>query len=101
MESCDSYRLRVKPEYSYDSVYGHRIAQYDRYIGYCNATRERDECNCDGDRSKCTFYPEVRKSAFSENAAKVHNGGELLLTKQEVERLEQLTNELLDILKSK
>lgn len=27
----------------------------------CNGTRERDECDCDGDVKKCTFYPENRK----------------------------------------
>ena len=27
----------------------------------CNGTRERDECSCGGDRTKCDFYPEVRK----------------------------------------
>lgn len=27
----------------------------------CNGTREREECSCDGDESKCNFYPEKRK----------------------------------------
>ena len=27
----------------------------------CNGTRERDECSCGGDRTKCDFYPEVRE----------------------------------------
>lgn len=35
------------------------------------------------------------------SVAKVHNSRELLLTKQETERLEQLANELLDVLKRK
>ncbi len=29
----------------------------------CNGTRERDECSCGGDRTKCDFYPEVREKA--------------------------------------
>jgi hypothetical protein len=29
----------------------------------CNGTRERDECSCGGDRTKCNFYPEVREEA--------------------------------------
>ena len=29
----------------------------------CNGTRERDECDCGGDRIKCDFYPNVREKA--------------------------------------
>ena len=32
----------------------------------CNGTRERDECSCGGDRTKCDFYPEVREKALIE-----------------------------------
>lgn len=32
----------------------------------CNGTRERDECSCGGDRTKCDFYPEVREKAKRE-----------------------------------
>ena len=32
----------------------------------CFGTRERDECTCGGDRSKCDFYPEVREKAQEE-----------------------------------
>lgn len=39
------------------------------------------------------------KNASSENVAKVHRSGELLLDRKEVECLEQLAHELLDILK--
>lgn len=27
----------------------------------CNGTKEREGCSCDGDESKCNFYPEKRK----------------------------------------
>lgn len=30
-------------------------------IGACWKTTERNECDCGGDRAKCTFYPEVRE----------------------------------------
>ena len=30
----------------------------------CNGTRERDECSCGGDRTKCDFYPEVREKTI-------------------------------------
>lgn len=32
----------------------------------CNGTRERDECSCGGDRTKCDFYPEVREKTKKE-----------------------------------
>lgn len=35
-------------------------------VARCNGTRERDECSCGGDRTKCDFYPEVRKKAVQE-----------------------------------
>ena len=28
--------------------------------GTCNGTKEREPCKCDGDRSKCEYYPEKR-----------------------------------------
>lgn len=31
-----------------------------RNDGRCNGTREIDVCNCNGDESKCDFYPEKR-----------------------------------------
>lgn len=32
----------------------------------CWGTRERDECSCGGDRTKCDFYPDVREKALQE-----------------------------------
>ena len=32
----------------------------------CWGTKERDECSCGGDRTKCDFYPEVREKALKE-----------------------------------
>lgn len=29
----------------------------------CNGTKEREECNCGGNKAKCDFYPEVREKA--------------------------------------
>ena len=29
----------------------------------CWGTKERDECSCGGDRTKCDFYPEIREKA--------------------------------------
>lgn len=40
--------------------------EYEVEVGICNGTRERDECSCGGDRTKCDFYPEVRARAKKE-----------------------------------
>ena len=37
----------------------------------CNGTRECEECTCDGDESKCNFYPEKRKESKSMNTAEM------------------------------
>ena len=34
--------------------------------GSCWGTKEREECYCDGDRTKCDFYSEVRAKANME-----------------------------------
>lgn len=39
----------------------------------CNGTKERDECSCGGDRTKCDFYPEVREKAKQESKKIVTN----------------------------
>lgn len=43
---------------------------YYKTVGICNGTKERDECSCGGDRTKCDFYPEVRKRARRETEIK-------------------------------
>jgi hypothetical protein len=35
--------------------------QYGKTV--CYGTKEIDVCSCDGDKSKCDFYPEVREKA--------------------------------------
>lgn len=36
-------------------------------IKRCRGTKECDECLCEGDRTKCDFYPEVREKALKES----------------------------------
>lgn len=43
----------------------------------CNGTRECEECSCDGDTTKCDFYPEKRKEK------KVMNTAEMWIKAQE------------------
>ena len=40
-------------------------------IQICNGTKEREECSCDGDESKCNFYPEKRKGKKTMNTAEM------------------------------
>lgn len=34
--------------------------------GYCIGTKECEDCWCEGDKDKCTFYPQYRKAAMQE-----------------------------------
>lgn len=40
-------------------------------IQICNGTKDREECSCDGDESKCNFYPEKRKEKKTMNTAEM------------------------------
>lgn len=40
----------------------------DLYMqGYCIGRRECDDCWCEGDRTRCTYYPKTRKKALEES----------------------------------
>ena len=39
-----------------------------KYQDRCTGTKEIDICSCGGDRTKCDFYPNVRKKALEEIA---------------------------------
>lgn len=52
---CDAYRVRLKIN-SYSDI----------HTGFCIATRERDECYCNGDKTNCSFYPTKRETAIQE-----------------------------------
>ena len=58
MKNCDYYH---EERYSENGS-----SEYS--IGFCSGTREREKCSCKGNRSKCNFYPEVRKDALKEAA---------------------------------
>ena len=63
MPKCSCYK--VEERYMYNPVF-HRgdMKEYS----YCNGTKERDECSCGGDMTKCDFYPNVREKALKETA---------------------------------
>lgn len=39
---------------------------YSTSVQICNGTKEREECSCNGDVTKCNFYPEKRKEKMVE-----------------------------------
>lgn len=61
-KNCEHYRIESKARYTEHPVTGELI-KYNTVVGTCWGTKEIDECSCDGDRSKCDFYPEVREKA--------------------------------------
>lgn len=66
MGICTSYHTQLERRYLYDCFDGHISDTYDVEVGECLGTRERDRCSCDGDKTKCDFYPEVRLKAQKE-----------------------------------
>ena len=65
MSKCDCYYIQTERQYTYNPITGDPI-RHNVDVGVCWGTRERDECSCGGDRSKCDFYPEVREKAQRE-----------------------------------
>lgn len=67
MNKCSCYYEEITKSPRYD-VYTGNISHYIEVMrGKCNGTKEQDECSCGGDRTKCDFYPEVRKTALNES----------------------------------
>ena len=62
MKKCDCYHIESKHKYTYHPITREPI-KHNTTVGVCWGTKEIDECNCDGDRTKCDFYPEVREKA--------------------------------------
>ena len=63
MKKCDCYHITAKKYYTYNKLTGAAIS-HERKVGECWGTKECDECNCGGNRSKCDFYEDVRKEAL-------------------------------------
>lgn len=57
MEKCSCYRTKE----TYVSFDPYNIRK--RTVGYCNGTKEQEECGCGGNKAKCDFYQEVREEA--------------------------------------
>ena len=78
MERCDCYETRTETAGPWKNNY---------LYGVCLGTREVEMCNCGGDESKCTFYPEKRKAA-----EKKMNTAEMWLKAQEDGKIYECIN---------
>lgn len=67
MEKCDCY---IEDRYLVD--YTPLMKPLYKTISLCFGTKEREECTCGGDRTKCNFYPEVREKAKNEIKVATH-----------------------------
>ena len=83
MSKCDSYHLEPEQHYFVDE-YGATIYE-NINVPRCWGTKEKDVCNCGGDRRKCSFYETVREKADEEK--------NLSTTKNILEEIEDLIGE--------
>lgn len=66
MKKCNSYHTQTKRRYEYNPITGEPTG-HDVEVGVCWGTKEMDQCSCNGDRTKCDFYPEIREKAYKED----------------------------------
>lgn len=83
MSKCDSYHLEPEQHYFVDE-YGATIYE-NINVPRCWGTKEKDVCNCGGDRRKCSFYETVREKAVEEK--------NLSTSKNVLEEIEDLIGE--------
>jgi hypothetical protein len=81
MSKCDSYHLEPEQHYFVDE-YGATIYE-NINVPRCWGTKEKDVCDCRGDKSKCNFYERVRAEATEEKKS-------LSITKNVLEEIEGL-----------
>ena len=106
MNKCDCYQFETKRRYlsnidkiTYTLATERLAPEYiDEEVGVCYGTKEKDVCNCDGDRSKCSFYETVREKAAEENYERVRAEAaeekkNLSTTKNVLEEIEDLIGE--------
>lgn len=67
MKQCDCY---VEDRYLVD--YTPLMEPLYKTVSLCFGTKEREQCSCGGDRTKCDFYSEVREKAKNEIKSITH-----------------------------
>lgn len=94
MSKCDCYQFETKRRYlsnidkiTYTLATERLAPEYiDEEVSVCYGTKEKDVCNCGGDRRKCSFYERVRAEAAEEKK-------NLSTTKDVLEEIEGLIGE--------
>ena len=94
MNKCDCYQFETKRRYlsnidkiTYTLATERLAPEYiDEKVSVCYGTKEKDVCNCGGDRRKCSFYERVRAEATEEKK-------NLSTTKNVLEEIEGLIGE--------
>ena len=66
MSKCDCYHTQLERRCKYH-ITGEPV-YYDTEVSVCWGTKERDRCSCNGDESKCDFYPEAREKGQERNS---------------------------------
>ena len=64
MNKCSSYHERTERKYIFNPFTGEPAGSYLRTYGVCYGTKECEACSCDGDETRCSFYPEKREKAI-------------------------------------
>lgn len=90
MKKCECYHENMRKAPRYDVFTGLYRGSVDEKYAVCWGTKECEECSCGGDKTKCSFYPEVRKKAKQEIAQKAKSKEHLAL----LEENEKLKKEL-------
>lgn len=94
MSKCDCYQFETKRRYlsnidkiTYTLATERLAPEYiDEEVSVCYGTKEKDVCDCGGDKSKCNFYERVRAEAADEKK-------NLSTTKDVLEEIEGLIGE--------
>lgn len=89
MIKCDCYKTLKKLCYS-----PFCNQSYYQTVGICYGTKEREECHCDGYKTKCDFYPEVRdKAQFELEYKRVETNADYIRKMNDKELAEFLMSE--------
>lgn len=88
MKKCECYHENVRKVPQYDAFTGLYRGSFDEKYAVCWGTKECEECSCGGDKTKCSFYPEVRKKA--EQEIKKNNQPNHALLKENAELKKEL-----------
>lgn len=67
MSKCNCYHERSERRYIFNTFTGIPETSYLSTYGVCYGTKECDVCGCEGDETRCSFYPEKREKAIQAN----------------------------------